>query len=204
MCLCALGIIGGVITYQVYLGVYAYNNPDPTECWWAKGLDHSYTSETAAQLAAGADVELTDVHNKYVTWFVWGFWTSVSPCIAIPVIITLMCLGAEAIINFLAVAFGCGYACSGLFWFIFGIVWRWGKMGQASTRAALKQDANADAIAEIDARPAGLDGVEPTAEAEWGLQAKGGAFMNVILWIGTIGLGIQCLMTAIYLVKMRG
>ena len=51
-CLCALSILGGVITYIVYLGIYAYNNPDPLECWWSKELTHSYADETAATVAA--------------------------------------------------------------------------------------------------------------------------------------------------------
>ena len=40
-CLCTLACLGGLITYTVYLGIYAYNNPDPEECWWIKGLDVS-------------------------------------------------------------------------------------------------------------------------------------------------------------------
>ena len=105
--------------------------------------------------------------------------------------------------NVVGGAFACGYMCSGLFWFIYGIVYRWGAMGKASTRGALEQEANAAEIAAIDAKSAGADGVEPTAEAEWGLQAKGGAFMNVIVWIGVISAGINLLCCVGALVRMK-
>ena len=202
-CLCALAMFGGVITYLVFLGIYAYNNPDPLDAWWGGDLTHSYTTELAAQTAAGVGVEVQNVHLVYVTWFVWGFWTAISPCIAIPVFITLGCFGVQALLQLIGAAFGCGYACSSLFWFIFGIVWRWGSMGKACTRGALKNEANADAIATIDGRSAGADGVEPTAEVEWGLQAKGGAFMNVIVWIGVVGLSIQLLFITIAIIRAR-
>lgn len=76
-------------------------------------------------------------------------------------------------------------------------------MGKACTRGALKNEANADAIATIDARSAGADGVEPTAEVEWGLQAKGGAFMNVIVWMGVVGLSIQLLCITAAIIRAR-
>ena len=51
-CLCALSILGGVITYVVYLGIYGYNNPDPALCYWSEGLTHSYADEALATMDA--------------------------------------------------------------------------------------------------------------------------------------------------------
>jgi len=47
-----LAILGALISYVVFLGIYSYNNPDMTQCWWIKGLPTSYSSEEAA-IAAG-------------------------------------------------------------------------------------------------------------------------------------------------------
>ena len=98
--------------------------------------------------------------------------------------------------NVVGGAFGCGYMCSGLFWFIYGIIYRWGAMGKASTRGALEQEANADELEKIEARNADVG-------AEWGLQAKGGAFMNVIVWIGVISVGLNLLMCIGAFVRMK-
>ena len=47
-CLITLACLGGIITYWVYLGIYAYNNPDPTDCFWGEGLTHSYSVQADA------------------------------------------------------------------------------------------------------------------------------------------------------------
>ena len=77
-------------------------------------------------------------------------------------------------------------------------------MGHASTRGALKQESNAAAIATIDGLPADADGTEPSAEVEWGLQAKGGAFMNIIVWVASVCLSLQllCIVGALIRAKM--
>ena len=42
--LCGCGLLGGAITLTVYLGKFAYQNPDPEDCWAVRGLDKTYTS----------------------------------------------------------------------------------------------------------------------------------------------------------------
>ena len=46
-------LVGGIwLTATVYLGIYAYNNPDPKSCWIIRELDTSFrTKEEAIQRA---------------------------------------------------------------------------------------------------------------------------------------------------------
>ena len=44
---CLLSTIG-FITYIVYLGIYAFDNPDPTDCWYLSGSTVGQTSREAA------------------------------------------------------------------------------------------------------------------------------------------------------------
>ena len=187
-CLCGLACLGGLITYTVYLGIYAYNNPDPEECWWIKGLDVSQTTSAAAT-AAGAlsDPALTaepvNVHLVYVGWFLWGFWMCISPCIAAPVLMTLGCVSMQAT-QVLGGLFSCALGCGQLFWVIFGFVWRWGAMGQASSRDALPTQNEGELDDAYQTRA-------DTFAATHGLQQKGGAFMNVLNWIVLVSVAIQ-------------
>ena len=182
--ICSCACLAGVITYMVYLGIYAFNNPDPEACWWMEGDVHG----SAVKPILTGDAVAVNVHTTFVNWFVWGFWTCVSPCLAIPLFCIVGCLGMQTVLSGLGGLLSCGVGCSTLFWIIFGAVWRFGSMGSACTRDALTPiDAAAGQTAEAYAAQ-----VEQESAA-WGLQAKSGAFMKTWLIINFVIMGLKLL-----------
>lgn len=137
-CLCGCGCLAASIALVVYLGVYAYNNPDPENCWWVEGA----TTTTLAVQAGQEDVSV-NVHTVFVAWFTWGFWNSIAPCLIAPVVLIFQCLSPKfgmAVGGFL----GCANCVSGLVWFIMGCVWRWGAMGTTATEIEFADDITDD------------------------------------------------------------
>ncbi len=130
-CLCSLAMCGGWITFMVYLGKYAYGNPN-SEAWYgvANGAEGLYASE-AAGTAAGAS-ELSDVHGHFVAWFTWGLWQQLLP------ILTALTAGLAMLLSpTLGTCVGslgmCGFSCGGLVWWIMGMVWRFNAAGKYAT-----------------------------------------------------------------------
>ena len=70
VCFCALSAVP--IVFLVYLGIYAFDNPD-TGAWYGlvKKEQTLFATEEAGKLV-GAE-ELVDIHNRFVVWFLWGF-----------------------------------------------------------------------------------------------------------------------------------
>ena len=40
--ICGCSCLAAAITYMVYLGIYAFNNPDPAACWVVEGTDATH------------------------------------------------------------------------------------------------------------------------------------------------------------------
>ena len=140
-CLCGLIMLAGSITYGVFLGIYAYGNPDPDQCWWIKGNPTSAaTQEGAVMLGSMQNPPVTgdliDVHAKFTGWFMWGFWTCLAPCLACPIMVILALAKAQSLVAVVSGCVSCGVSISNLIWIIMGAVYRWGPMGKASTGAA--------------------------------------------------------------------
>ena len=81
--ICGVLLFGIGVTLTVYLGIYAYNNPDPQNCWVVKDLHQCQPSkqlvlakakEFAIDVTEGYPLEM---HRLFVTWFRWGFWTAI-------------------------------------------------------------------------------------------------------------------------------
>ena len=124
--ICSCACLAGIITYMVYLGIYAFNNPDPAACYWTEGAATGSATEIPNPTG---ELVIVNVHTTFVNWFVWGFWTCVSPCLAIPLVCIVGCMGMPTILSALGGLLSCGVGCSSLFWIIFGTVWRFGSMG---------------------------------------------------------------------------
>ena len=83
-------IIVLMLTIVIYLGIYAFDNPDPTDCWYIDGLPQTFLSEYEARQAALQqkleipDHEPINVHRVFVIWFTWGFWTIIGPFLVSP------------------------------------------------------------------------------------------------------------------------
>ena len=186
-CLCSCAMLGGAITYTVYLTIYAFSNPDPTDCWWVDGMAAGTVSKTIAESAGAAltpVMEPINAHSVFVAWFVWGFWTCVSPCIAAPVFIILGCMQLPQVVMVLGGLLSCGVSCSSLFWIIFGSIWRFGSMGQAVTRDAMGEQPEGVTDEDWFASEQGL-------KTTTGIQAQSGAFMKVYLIITYVIIGLQ-------------
>ena len=55
------------VTFTVYLGMYALNNPDPADVWVVE------KSGLALQIGQQGDEAATPVHDRFTMWFLWGF-----------------------------------------------------------------------------------------------------------------------------------
>ena len=68
--------------FIVYLGVYAFNDPDPKGSFYVDGVDE--VALTRESIIAKAGEESVDVKAGYPVdfgkvfraWFMWGFWGS--------------------------------------------------------------------------------------------------------------------------------
>ena len=64
----------------VFLGIYAYGNPDPLHCYYVKGVDTTAVDKNSALILAedrAIPVEPgypIDIAHLFRSWFLWGFW----------------------------------------------------------------------------------------------------------------------------------
>ena len=141
VCACFCTILGSTIALVVYLGVYAYNNPDVTDCWYVDGMT---VGETTAQAALDAatkqgleQMEPINVHQLFTAWFAWAFWTALLPCLCAPVITLVNCFQIQALDTLVQGAACLTACCSTLWLLILGAIWRFGNIGDACTEDAL-------------------------------------------------------------------
>lgn len=138
-CLCALGCCAAQVTLIVYLGIFAFNNPDK-ETWY--GVDSNGDGKLFAQESDATitgDTELKDVHGLFRIWFMWGFITALAPCAAAPILAIANCIH-EMVGKLLGAVISCGIGCGGLAWWISGIVWRFNAAGSYSTGDQLTEE----------------------------------------------------------------
>ena len=125
-CLLSCSFAAAAIALVVFLGKYSFNNPD-ADAWYGV-TTNAVTGITTeglftSEIAAGTATELDDVHSHFVVWFLWGFIQSLAPCGIAIVAGILGLINAQA-------ASCCGgllfasWNCSGLAWYIAGLVWR--------------------------------------------------------------------------------
>ena len=140
---------------MVYLGIFSFKNPDQ-EAWYgqASGVSTLYNTKEIG-LAASA-LELTNIHDKFHTWFLWGF--IVLLMVVVFYIVIGACFltekGAEivivgtmqniwAIVGILSI-----FSLQSLVWWILGIVWRFNSVGQFSSGDIVPQGTAASAWLE--------------------------------------------------------
>jgi len=138
-CLCSLGCCAAQVTFIVYLGIFAFNNPDK-EAWYginATGQANLFAAESDATTTG--DTELDDIHGKFVMWFLWGFIMSLAPCAAAPLMAIAGCIHLT-LANVLGGILSCGIGCGGLAWWISGIVWRFKASGAFAAGDSLTEE----------------------------------------------------------------
>ena len=181
--------VGGVTvagvwtTAMVYLGIYAYNNPDPKECWVVRDLHSAWPNKADAVARADAmDIDVTsgfpmEMHQVYVVWFLWGFWSKV--ILAISLILafsTSFCNEyCSKIIVFLA---GGLYSAQGIIWLGIGAVWRYSKAGMVASGDELaRRTGTSDQLWEQMVEAARITN---------GYQIQSGRFMHYYLFLMSI------------------
>ena len=138
-CLCSLGCCAAQITLIVYLGIFAFNNPD-NEAWYgvdSEGKSQLFAKESDATVTG--DTELEDIHGRFVLWFFWGFIMALAPCAAAPVLAIANCIH-ETLAKVLGGIVSCGIGCGGLAWWISGIVWRFKASGSFAAGDQLTEE----------------------------------------------------------------
>ena len=58
-----------LVIWTVYLCIYAFDNPDQP-AWYGKKDGKPSLFGSPEEQGAG---ELTDIHQRFVSWFLWGF-----------------------------------------------------------------------------------------------------------------------------------
>ena len=115
------------ISALVYLGRYTYANPNgPGIYAVVENNEGMYASEAEVSLieASGSTVlNVTDVHDKFMTWFKWGFWS----LLLISTFSFCMCLSVIPSLQLCALPSHCCLLmayCNSCIWWITGLVWR--------------------------------------------------------------------------------
>ena len=180
--ICSCACLAGVITMISYFGIYGLNNPDPQAYYGLVGGAQTLAA-TAKELTDAGVVEPFPVHDKMVSWFLWGFILNIAPFAA------CFCMLPTILLPNLAQLFSCFASllmtfsgCGSLAWFITGSVFRF------------RSDFN---FASGDVIPAGVDSDAwyTALEADSGLfQVSSGRFMWVFLMInyGTMAASCGC------------
>ena len=119
--LCTLICCSPFVVLTVYMGIYAFNNPDK-ETWYgidAAGEQALYPGPTEGEQAGAR--ELVDMHHRFHVWFLWGFIQLLVPCASICILPIAQAIGLGGIMSFLL---GSGASCGAFAWWVAGIVWR--------------------------------------------------------------------------------
>lgn len=183
-CLVGVGCAVAPIVLTVYQGIYAFNNPD-NEAWLGvvpSGENKLYADQEAGNLDKATG--LVDIHARFVTWFLWGFLTSLSP-----LVMGLLFLVATLINPNLGGCMGafnaCAIGCSGLAWWITGIVWRFRADGAFVSGDLVPEGKTQEEWLEIT-----------TAEDSL-YQYKSGHFMAIYYFVCFAVVGFGCLTSGV-------
>merc|ERR1712060_677240 len=181
-----LGVMSALyLVWFIYLGVYAYANPDKKAAFYIDGLDEVALTRDAILTKAGeADPEIpvragypVNMGHLFNTWFMWGFWgTCFQVCMIIvylPIVFTMP--KHVPLLNLISGVLGGLNCCSNVAWFILGFFWRFSRAGRVASGEKLEREAGLT-DAEWEAN------LDDTARSD-GYQLKGGHFMAVYLWI---------------------
>ena len=179
-----MGAIGGFltvvtfITVLVFLGIFAFNNPDPNSVWVVRDFESVERSRDAVIAAAGASgVDITEgypveMHKLFSAWFAWGFWASLT--YAILFMASGGITAASPKVGAVLVSANTGLFCTNsIVWLICGFIWRFSKAG--SIAAGDKLEPAPGTAPEIWKQQQ-----QASSEAN-GYQLKGGNFMGIYL-----------------------
>ena len=129
--LCMASFASLIISFTVYMGIYAFNNPNPP-CWYSDaGLTAADPGVTAEFPNAAQPI-----HDQFVTWFLWGFinqlvWLALPLCWC-----STGWMPGECKFHFWSTSVG--VCASSTAWWVAGMCWRYGVAGQYASGDALE------------------------------------------------------------------
>lgn len=132
------------IVLTVYMGIYAFNNPDnPAWLGTSPELENKLYADEAAGLADNAQ-SMVDIHNRFVNWFMWGFITMIAP-IGSALLYAMLIFISPALAQFCGGTLSCAIGCSSIAWWIVGIVWRFRSDGAYAAGDIVPENTEIDA-----------------------------------------------------------
>ena len=177
-CAISLIVVGVFATATVFLGIYAFNNPDPEACWVVKGMDDPTTTRDAAVNEADTkSVDITegypvDMHRIYIAWFTWGFYAKVAMTALMIISMLVGCWKEKAGMIVGSISMGL-YVTNGIVWAACGALWRFSGAGLIAAGDKLERDFDVtDDVWEAQLQ---------LAQDERGIQIKNGRFMKIYL-----------------------
>ena len=168
-CLCSCAMLGLYITFTVYLGKYAFSNPNMDVNYWV-AADGTQTLEPIATPIPEGATDVTAIHATFVKWFLWGFIQMLLPIAG----------GLLFFVPSLAACVQGSTQCAGFIWWIMGMVWRFSAAGKF---------ASGDVIPEGTTEEAWIEGIS-NPETVW--QYSSGNFMYIYYLITWILIGTSC------------
>jgi len=134
----AVVVAGVFTTATVYLGIYAYKNPDPLNCWVNRDVFiPSLTKEEATNVVKGLGVEPiegypVEMHKIYLAWFLWGFWAKIAFAALIVATVAVCYKSYSGGLIVASISVGL-YAVNSIVWLIVGGIWRFSKGGMTAS-----------------------------------------------------------------------
>ena len=182
-CICCMACCAGAITFVVFLGKYAFANPNLPAWYGMVGdADALFPTEALANAAKASDV--SDVHGHMVTWFLWGFIQSLLP-IATGILGAIFGAISPALGACMSGLGGLGVGCGGLAWYITGLVWRFNSAGSYASGDVMPEGATEAAWEKAIT-------CDPSKDATCIVQYSSGNFMYVYFLITWICMGTAC------------
>ncbi len=183
-CLLGCGCLAAAVAFVVFLGIYAFNNPNAEAIYGVNvdGTEALFATMEDAEAAKATDLD--DVHGNFVIWFLWGFIQQMVTCGG-PLLGGLCMMISPQVASAVMGLLGCASGCGGLAWYITGLVFRCRQSGNFASG-----DIIPDGVTEEKWMEA--------MNAEGNLyQYASGNFMWTFYVIGWILMGVACGCTCI-------
>ena len=160
----------GYLIVTVYLGIFAYANPDPDSCYYTIGLDRVSRQKDTVKFAAIAKGIAekkgypVNIASLFRIFFKWGFWNNIT---LVLIIFTAWVLSKwrPDLAKFQLMACTAMALGSSLFHFFLGLSWRFSLAGSIASGSRAEKTPT------------------PTEINTDGYQMKGGQFMKILLLI---------------------
>ena len=115
-----------MILFHIFLGVYAFENPDE-QAYYLAGTDTTEPALVREFSAAVAD-RVTDIHDGFVLWFTWMFFNIVLFW-ALILMHPALALFSEGVLRMCRIVLGLLFSLSMLAAWTMGVVIRYGEAG---------------------------------------------------------------------------